>query len=77
MEADPRTLPTWVTEWRWREVDDEPDGNVNYGRTGGRVDGSRHVERVSTRDQRFDAIVSPLRGEMPCPTCGRQMGEAA
>jgi len=34
MEADPRTLPTWVTEWRWGEVNDE-DYNTNYGRAGG------------------------------------------
>lgn len=21
LEADPRTLPTWVTDWSWRDVD--------------------------------------------------------
>lgn len=73
MEADPRTLPTWVTEWRWREVPEEEEGSKNYGRAGGRLDGSRHVERFRTQDQAFEALVGPLRDSMPCPTCGRMM----
>jgi hypothetical protein len=52
-------------------------GNENYGRLGGRLDGSIHEDRQRTKDQKFEAIVRPLRGDLPCPTCGRGMKEAA
>jgi hypothetical protein len=41
MEADPRSLPTWVTEWA--------DHTTNYGRAGGVLDPRPRLEAARYR----------------------------